>query len=121
MDRLWTEGAADVKAVHEAVGRSRGITLNTVQSTLKRLHAKALLERTKVSHAYIYAPTCSREAFQRDVLDEVITGLLDGEPDAMLAAFVDLTARAGPGQLARLERLVSLRLADRGDGPEGDR
>ena len=119
MDHLWSAGPADVKAVSAVVGQPRGITLNTVQSTLKRLHAKGLLDRTKVSHAYVYAPTASREAFHRDVLGEVVTGLMDGEPDAMLAAFVDLTERAGVEHLEALERLVARRLAARDDEGRG--
>lgn len=115
MEHLWREGAADVKAVHQAIGQKRQITLNTVQSTIKRLHSKKLLARRKVSHAYIYSPVCTRAQFHRDVLDEVVGALMDGQPDAMLAAFVDLTERAGTEHLERLERLVAQRLGGAGD------
>ncbi len=112
MDHLWEHGPGDVRAVHGAVGEQRRITPNTVQSTLKRLHEKGLLERRKVSHAYVYGPACTRAQFQRDALDEVVQHLMSGEPDAMLAAFVDLTERAGPEQLERLEALVAARRAE---------
>jgi len=36
-------GDADAKAVHSIIGTQRGITLNTIQSTLERLHDKGLL------------------------------------------------------------------------------
>ncbi len=110
LEHLWTRGAGDAKAVHGVIGRPRGITLNTVQSTLKRLHEKGLLSRDKVSHAYIYAPTVGREEFQQRVLREVMDSMMDGEPESMLAAFVDLTERAGTGQLERLEAMVEARL-----------
>jgi predicted transcriptional regulator len=51
LERLWSAGPEDVKAVHQAVGARRGITLNTVQSTMERLYRKGLLARDKVSHA----------------------------------------------------------------------
>lgn len=108
MDQLWDGGPADVKAVHAVVGAARRITLNTVQSTLKRLHKKGLLSRQKVSHAYVYAPLRTRAEYQRDLLAEVVSSI--GERDAVLAAFVDLTERAGPEHLERLERLVAERL-----------
>ena len=111
MEYLWDEGANDVKEVHRAVGRRRRITLNTVQSTLKRLFEKELLRRDKVSHAYVYTPRVTREGFHEGLLQQVVGGLLTGEGDSMLAAFVDLTERAGPEQLARLEELVSERLS----------
>ena len=113
IDHLWLNGPEDVKQVHRAVGRARRITLNTVQTTLKRLHEKGLLAREKVSHAYVYAPAVSRDEYQRRALDQTIELLMQGEAEAMVSAFVDLAERAGADQLERLERLVAERLAKR--------
>lgn len=109
MNHLWQGGDGDAKAVHAALGRRRGITLNTIQSTLKRLYEKGLLERDKVSHAHIYRAHVSREDFHRSLLGELVGGLMDGQADAVVSAFVDLTERAGPEHLARLEALVAER------------
>ena len=113
LGHLWSEGPGDAKGVHHVVGRPRKITLNTIQSTLKRLHEKGMLSREKVSHAYVYALRVGREDFHRRVLREVMDLVMDGEPDSMLAAFVDLTERAGPEHLEQLERMVEARLKDR--------
>ena len=92
MEHLWSTGPADAKAVHRAIGRERGITLNTVQSTLKRLQEKGILDRHKVSHAYIYEPRVDRQAFGRVVLGDVIGELMggmdgrDGNTDAVISA-----------------------------------
>jgi hypothetical protein len=40
MNHLWSGGDGEAKAVHAALGKRRGITLNTLQSTLKRLFEK---------------------------------------------------------------------------------
>jgi predicted transcriptional regulator len=109
MEFLWDGGEGEAKAVHKALGRARGITLNTIQSTLKRLFEKGLLQRDKVSHAHVYRPAVEREAFQRGALGQIIGKLMGGEADAMVAAFVDLTERAGPEHLDRLEKLVAER------------
>jgi predicted transcriptional regulator len=106
-----------VKDVHRAIGRPRRIALNTVQTTLKRLHEKGLLTREKVSHAFIYAPAVTREEYQRRTLDQTVNLLLHGEQLSMVSAFVDLAERAGPEQLERLERLVAERLAKRDRSP----
>ncbi len=116
MDHLWAGHEGDAKAVHKTLGKPRGITLNTIQSTLKRLFEKGLLERDKVSHAHVYKPSMSREAFHRGALGEVIGALMGGEADAMVSAFVDLTERAGPEHLARLEALVAARRKALGKG-----
>jgi len=114
MEHLWSRGEGDAKSVHAALGKRRGITLNTIQSTLKRLFEKRLLERDKVSHAHVYRPSMPRAEFERSVLQEVIQGVMRGEADGMVAAFVDLTERAGPEHLERLEALVVERRRQQG-------
>jgi predicted transcriptional regulator len=109
MNQLWTAGAGDAKDVHTALGKRRGITLNTIQSTLKRLFEKGLLLRDKVSHAHVYRARVSREEFHRGLLGELVGDLMHGHADAVVAAFVDLTERAGPEHLERLEALVAER------------
>ena len=117
MDHLWTHGAQDAKAVHRAVGRGRRITLNTIQSTLKRLFEKELLERRKVSHAHVYAPRLARADFHRDALQEIVQRYMGGHSEAMLSAFIGLAEQVGPDQLEELEKLVAARLDEvRGRG-----
>ena len=120
MDHLWSHGGQDAKAVHRVVGRPRRITLNTIQSTLKRLFEKQLLTREKVSHAHVYAPRVTRAAFHRHALQDVIEKMMGGEPDAMLSAFVGVTEQLGAKQLEQLEKLVSERLKKRNEA-EGRR
>jgi predicted transcriptional regulator len=116
MNHLWSGGEGEAKAVHAALGKRRGITLNTIQSTLKRLYEKRLLERDKVSHAHVYRARVSREDFHRGLLDELVGDLMHGHADAVVSAFVDLTERAGPQHLAKLEALVAQRRRKRGAG-----
>ena len=113
LDHVWRHADTDVKIAHAAIGEHRGITPNTVQSALKRLHEKGLLRRRKVSHAYLYSAACTREEFHRRLISEVVELVMDGAPDAMVSAFVDLTERAGPEHLEHLERLVEARLRAR--------
>jgi predicted transcriptional regulator len=116
MEHLWSRGAGDVKSVYAALGKRRGITLNTIQSTLKRLFEKELLQRDKVSHAHVYVPRLSRDEYKRCLLEDVVQRVLQGEASVMAAAFVDLAERAGEGHLAELERLIAERRRARGRG-----
>jgi predicted transcriptional regulator len=109
MNHLWSGGDGDAKAVHDKLGKRRGITLNTVQSTLKRLFEKDLLTRDKVSHAHVYRPRVTREEFHRGLLDDLVGGMMRQGGEAIVSAFVDLADRAGPSTLARLEELVAAR------------
>ncbi len=112
MEHLWKRGPCDVKSVHHAL-KARRITLNTVQSTLRRLFDKELLRRDKVSHAHVYSPRLTRQEYQRQMLVDVVGDVLRGEADAALAAFVDLAAEADEGHLRTLELLIAARLQTR--------
>jgi predicted transcriptional regulator len=114
LEHLWAQGPADAKAVHRALGRSRGITLNTVQSTLKRLYEKGLLEREKISHAHVYTARRTRGEQHRADLEGLVGALFEAQADLAVAAFVDWTERAGPEHLARLEALVAQRRKGQG-------
>jgi predicted transcriptional regulator len=116
MTHLWSGGEGEAKSVHASLGKRRGITLNTIQSTLKRLFEKGLLEREKVSHAHVYRPRLSRAAFHQSLLGELVGDLMDRQADVVVAAFVDLTERAGPEHLERLEALVAERRRANGGG-----
>ena len=116
MAHVWDVGPCDVKAAHQIIGRRRHITLNTVQSTMERLHRKGFLDRQKVSHAYVYSARVTREGFGAQVVREVVDRFLGGKPAPMLAAFVDFAARVGDDELARLEQLITAQRQRRNGG-----
>jgi predicted transcriptional regulator len=115
LEALWREGGRDAKTVHREVGVSRGISLNTVQSTLERLFRKGLLAREKVSHAFLYTPALQRQELMVRLIGDLVETLSDGRPEPMLAAFVDLAGRVDEENLERLERLLAERRAQGGE------
>jgi len=106
LDQLWSSGCADVRAVHAAVGAVRGISPNTVHSALERLVRKGLAERRKAGRAYQYLPRVSRQEWMASGLERLASELPGAHAGTLIAAFVDVTERAGEPQLAELERLV---------------
>ena len=106
LEHLWSHGDADVAETHAAVGTKRGISLNTVGSTLERLYKKRLSSREKVSSAYRYRASLSREAFHAQRVVDAAGGLLALSERGMLAAFVDLVADSDRTALAELEKLI---------------
>jgi predicted transcriptional regulator len=107
LEDLWSQGGSDAKAVHGRIGAARAITLNTVQSTLERLHRKRVLNREKVSHAFRYTPAVDRSTLVGQLIEGVANRVAGGEPDVLLAAFVDIASRAGEDRLRELEALVA--------------
>jgi predicted transcriptional regulator len=111
MDLVWRCGPCDVKTAHAQLGKVRGITLNTVQSAMDRLFKKGLLEREKVSHAFVYSAALTREELGTAIVEDALRNVIGRDPGPMLSAFVDLTARAGHDSLARLEDMIRERRA----------
>jgi predicted transcriptional regulator len=103
---LWRSGAAPAKDVHRELGSRRRISLNTIQSTLERLHRKGMLDRHKVSHAYHYEPSMTRGELLAKLVDDML-GLLSGDRRDLLAAFVDLVDRTDSATLEQLERMLA--------------
>ena len=115
LDALWTAGPLNPGAVHDRVGAPRGISVNTVSSALKRLREKGLLEREKVSHAYVYKAVVTRAELQRQLIDAIACQFGEAGGSGMLAAFVDLAEERGEETLRRLERMIAARLAGGGE------
>ena len=107
LEHLWCVGEADVIEAHATVGSRRGISVNTVGSSLERLFRKGLLTRQKVSHAYRYRPVMDREAFQARRLVEAVGGIHALASQGLLARFVDLVADTDEATLDLLEQLVA--------------
>jgi predicted transcriptional regulator len=113
LEHVWQVGEVTAKETHAELGVPRGISLNTVQSTLERLARKALLGRSKAGHAYRYSARVSREALIADLVGGVI-GRLQGDAATSLMAFLDSADDLDDEALARLEAELRRRREARG-------
>jgi predicted transcriptional regulator len=107
LEYLWSHGEFDAKGVHGALGKVRGISHNTIQSTLERLFKKKLLTRKKVSYAYVYQIIVARDELMGQMINDVVNTISKDNTDGMLAAFVDIAARTDDAHLDRLEQLIN--------------
>ncbi|MDT0617469.1 BlaI/MecI/CopY family transcriptional regulator [Salinisphaera sp. P385] len=106
MEQLWDAGPADVKSVHEVLGKAKQRSLNTVQSTLERLYRKGLLAREKQSRAYVYSPEVGREALLVQTMGQIANSLGAQDSGTLMASFVELAERDDPANLERLQQLI---------------
>ena len=114
---LWTVESGTAKSVHDAVGRARGVSLNTIQSTLDRLYTKQLLDRKKVSRAYCYTACVSCGSLLAAMVAEAATRF-SGDNATAMAALIEAAAQLDDAALDELERLIAARRA--GEGRTGD-
>lgn len=110
LDCLWADGPSSPSKVHAAVGEQRGVTVNTVSSSLKRLVEKGLLSREKISHSYVYQAAVTRSELQRQLIGAITEQFGEQGGTGFLAAFVDLAEERGQGALKSLETMIADRL-----------
>lgn len=108
LEHLWAADSTTAKSAHETIGESRGISLNTVQSTLDRLHRKGLLERRKVSRAFQYSASVTRASLLAALVAEAAVRFGEDRSTAM-SALVDAAEQLDEAALDQLERLIEAR------------
>lgn len=96
----------DAKQVHSVLGETRGISVNTIQSTLDRLFKKDLLSRTKQGHAYLYRTKVDREALLGKLITNVTSDFVEEGEHSLIAAFSSASANLDDAQLDKLEQLI---------------
>lgn len=105
---LWSVSESDSKQAHAALTKSRGGTLNTIQSTLDRLFKKGLLSRDKRGHAYRYRARLGREELMARLIQDVTGDFLGKGEDSLIAAFSSVSADLDDEKLTQLEKLIQL-------------
>ena len=85
------------------------VAYTTVMTTMDRLFKKRLLTRRKISRAFVYAATATREEMEGAVATELVQSLLQrhaGEPLPILSSLVDAVSDRDRALLDELERLI---------------
>lgn len=106
---LWEIESADAKQVFAYFDKSRGGTLNTIQSTLDRLFKKGLLAREKHGHAFQYRAAVDRDVFIGRLITNISSDFGSSGENMLLAAFNSLSNGMDEKQLDELERLIDER------------
>jgi predicted transcriptional regulator len=99
---LWETGEDSVREVYERLYPHGEAHFNTVQTFLRIMEEKGLVEHRAVGRTFIYTPRHSREQVTRRFLHKVFDGALDQMVLSLLQA-EDTTA----GELRHLERLIA--------------
>ncbi len=105
MELLWRESGLTVNEVEERLQHRREIAHTTVLTTLDRMHRKGYLKREKQGKAFVYAPSYTREEFERMMAQEVLGALLGQFAEPALSAFVDIVSEDAEN-LDRLEAMI---------------
>ena len=101
---LWELGSGSVRQVREALCPDDELAFNTVQTLLRIMEDKGLVEHRAEGRTFIYVPRYSRERVATRFLNKVFDGALDQFVLSILAS------KDGPStsnELKELERMIA--------------
>jgi predicted transcriptional regulator len=102
---LWKLGEATVRQVHEALLADRPMDFATVQTYLRRLHAKGYVNARLQRRTRVYWPKTRPQTVIRQTVDDLIERLFGGETLPLVKHLIEERGISGE-DLAELRRLV---------------
>ncbi len=117
---LWELGPSSVKAVHRALchkeAKNRDLAYNTVQTLLRIMETKGLVDHQLDGRTFIYTPRYSRDESAARFVDHVF----DGAADQMFLSLLR-SERISAAELERMHALIAeARRKRRTDGPKAE-
>jgi predicted transcriptional regulator len=98
---LWEHGASSVRRVHRALLQCEDLAYNTVQTLLRIMEDKGLVEHHVEGRTFIYTPRFSRDESAVRFLDRVF----DGAADQLVLSLLR-SERIAPQELERMQALI---------------
>jgi len=109
MERLWETEAQSVGELHAYFSERSGLAYTTIYSELARMIKKRLIVKRGAYGEATYAARLPRERFVRELVRDVLKGLLDAHGPIAIHGFVDLVASDEDAQAALERRLAGER------------
>ena len=86
LNLLWTKAPLSASDVHQHF-LSTGIGLNTIQSTLERLHRKQILARSKSGRTFLYQPSLTQTELISVLIAEIQHEIAEGDMNLVISGF----------------------------------
>lgn len=103
---LWDLGPSSVKTVHQELcrkdARNKDLAYNTVQTLLRIMDTKGLVDHQLEGRTFIYTPHFSRDDSAARFVDHVF----DGAADQMVLSLLR-SERISPDELERMHALIA--------------
>jgi BlaI family transcriptional regulator, penicillinase repressor len=99
---LWEIGSGSVREVHERMCPNGELAFNTIQTLLRNMEDKGLVEHRAEGRTFIYVPRHSRDRVATRFLSKVFDGALDQFVLSILSS-----SNPNPNELKELERLIA--------------
>jgi BlaI family transcriptional regulator, penicillinase repressor len=100
---LWEKGPSSVRDVHRHLVQADDLAYNTVQTLLRIMETKRLVDHAVSGRTFIYSPRFSRDESMARFLDRVFDGAA-----AQLVQSLLRTEHIAPEELAKMHALIGV-------------
>jgi BlaI family transcriptional regulator, penicillinase repressor len=98
---LWEHGPSSVRHVHRQLVQFEDLAYNTVQTLLRIMEEKGLVEHHVEGRTFVYTPRFSRDESAVRFLERVF----DGAADQLVLSLLR-SERVAPEELERMQRMI---------------
>src|SRR5262249_53112310 len=99
---IWELGPSSVRSVYEELRRGERVAYNTIQTLLRIMEDKGLVEHHVSGRTFVYSPCYSRDEIAVRFLDRVVDGAVD-----QLVLSLMRSERIKPGEFERMQMMIS--------------
>ncbi len=99
---LWDAGPSTVRQVHEQMAPDGELAFNTVQTLLRIMDDKGLVEHQREGRTFVYSPRRTRENETSRLVDKMFDGSLDQLVVSLLSS-----RNVSDAELKKLEQIIS--------------
>ena len=99
---LWEKGPSSVRAVYRCLARAEDLAYNTIQTLLRIMEDKGLVEHHVEGRTFVYTPRFSRDESAARFLERVF----DGAADQLVLSLLR-SERISPAELARMQSMIA--------------
>lgn len=114
---LWEQGPSNVRGVHQQmIVREPDLAFNTVQTMLRLMEGKGLVDHVEEGRSFVYTARFSRDETARRFLERVFDGVA-----SQLVLSLLRTERVPDDELDRMQSMIREARRGRGDDKGGGR
>lgn len=106
LEVLWEMGPANAKTVRDEIAKDRELAYSTVLTVMRRMEAKGMLRRKKVSRSHVYEAMKDRTAFKKASVRDLLVRFFSGSPSELILHLVK-DQKISAKELSKIEDLLS--------------
>ena len=106
LQTLWKLGSGTIYEVLDALPEEGRPKYNTVQTVLRSLEKRGLVQHTTRDRMFVFRPQLSQAELQRGMLRDLLERIFGGSPQSLVATLLDSTPVTDQ-ELAALKQILA--------------